>query len=123
MLGVPLACSIYSPNALLGTLTPENSSKPAAAQAGDAAGENADIGVTVARQDRGRALGKAVVVVAQHDARRAARHQLGELQFEAAQWHRARQQQMVLRKDQLLAHVDERELAAVAEHAPQSQRG
>jgi len=33
MLGVPLSCSIYSPNALLGTLTPENSSYPAAAQA------------------------------------------------------------------------------------------
>ncbi len=31
--GVPLACSIYSPNALLGTLTPENTSKPAATQA------------------------------------------------------------------------------------------
>ena len=33
MLGVLLACSIYSPNALLGTFTPENSSKPAAPQA------------------------------------------------------------------------------------------
>jgi len=33
ILGVPLACSTYSPNALLGTLTPENSSKPATAQA------------------------------------------------------------------------------------------
>ena len=33
MLGVPLACSTNSPNALLGTLTPENSSNPAAAQA------------------------------------------------------------------------------------------
>ena len=31
--GVPLACSMNSPNALLGTCTPENSSKPAAAQA------------------------------------------------------------------------------------------
>ncbi len=33
MLGVALACSTNSPNALLGTLTPENSSNPAAAQA------------------------------------------------------------------------------------------
>ncbi len=33
MLGVPLACSTNSPNALLGTLTPENSTRPAAAQA------------------------------------------------------------------------------------------
>src|ERR1700733_9556228 len=33
ILGVPLVCSTYSPNALLGTNTPENSSKPAAPQA------------------------------------------------------------------------------------------
>ncbi len=33
MLGVPLACSTNSPNALLGTLTPENSSRPASPQA------------------------------------------------------------------------------------------
>ena len=32
MLGVPLSCSTCSPNALLGTLTPENSSKPAFSQ-------------------------------------------------------------------------------------------
>ena len=32
MLGVALACSTNSPNALLGTLTPENNSNPAAAQ-------------------------------------------------------------------------------------------
>jgi hypothetical protein len=33
MLGVPRSCSTNSPNALLGTLTPENSSYPASAQA------------------------------------------------------------------------------------------
>ena len=33
MLGVPLLCSMNSPNALLGTCMPENSTKPAAAQA------------------------------------------------------------------------------------------
>ena len=33
MLGVWLACSMNSPKALLGTLTPENSSNPAAVQA------------------------------------------------------------------------------------------
>ena len=33
MFGVSQACSMNSPNALLGTCTPENSSKPAAAQA------------------------------------------------------------------------------------------
>ena len=33
MLGVPLSCSTNSPNALLGTCTPENSTNPAAAQA------------------------------------------------------------------------------------------
>ena len=32
MLGVPLACSTTSPNALLGTLTPENSTYPASLQ-------------------------------------------------------------------------------------------
>ena len=34
-LGVWLMCSMCSPNALLGTLTPENSSKPAFSQAGN----------------------------------------------------------------------------------------
>ncbi len=86
---------------------------------GDAAVEDARHRVAVAGQDRGGAFGEAVVVVAQHDARRAARHQLRELQLEAAQRHRARQQQMALRKDQLLAHIDQRELAAVADHAAQ----
>jgi hypothetical protein len=33
MLGVPLSCSTNSPNALLGTCTPENSTNPAASQA------------------------------------------------------------------------------------------
>ena len=42
MLGVPQACSICSPNALLGTLTPENSSNPAFSQAVDAALETGD---------------------------------------------------------------------------------
>jgi hypothetical protein len=61
-------------------------------------------------------LNDAVIVVDEQDARRLARHQPREAQFDAAQRHRARPQQMILRVGQLLAHVDERELFAVGEH-------
>ena len=116
MLGVPLACSTNSPNALLGTLTPENSSRPASPQALTPPSRIAEIGVAGAAQDISRALDQAVAVVAQHDAGRAARHQLGEFQFQPAQRHRAREQQVTLREDQLLAQVDEREFLAVGQH-------
>src|SRR6266566_873157 len=79
MLGVPAACSTNSPNALLGTLTPENSSKPASAHA-------------------------------------PTRHQAGNQQFQAAQRHRARPQQMRSREDPLLAQVEDCQLLPVGEH-------
>ena len=94
MLGVPLSCSTNSPNALLGTLTPENSSYPAASQAVDAAVEDGNVRVAPLRQHLGRALGKALVRIDQHDARRLARHQPRHAQLQPAQRHRAREQQM-----------------------------
>ena len=115
-MGVWLACSTNSPNALLGTLTPENNSKPAAAQAGIAAVEISEVGIAGARENGGGALAEAVIIVDQHDARGLARHQAGEAQFQPAQRHIARPQQMAAREDQLLAHVDQRQFAAVAEH-------
>ena len=42
-----------------------------------------------------------------------------QLQFESAQRDRARQQQMAPREDQLLAHIGERQLTAIADHAAQ----
>ncbi len=96
--------------------------KAGGAPSGDAAGENAHIGIAVARQDRRRTRGEAVTIVAQDDARRAARHQGAEFQFKTAERHRARQQQMTLREDQFLAHVDEREFAAAADHVAEIMR-
>src|SRR5262249_1894665 len=66
------------------------------------------------------ALGKPIIIIAQHDAGRAARHQAREIQLQPAQRNRSRPQQMALREDQLLADVNERELAAVAEHGLES---
>ncbi len=83
---------------------------------GDAAIEIGNVGIAGARQHGARALRQPIVVVAQHDARVLARHQARKAQFEPRQRHVARPQQMVLRKGQFLAHVDEREFAAVAEH-------
>ena len=75
----------------------------------DAAGEH--VRRPCSRRERAprRALGEAVVIVAQHDAGRAARHQPRHPQLEAAQGQRAREQKMALREGQLLAQVDERE--------------
>ena len=40
----------------------------------------------------------------------------GDFQLQPAQRHRAREQKVALREDQLLAQVDERQLPAVGEH-------
>src|SRR2546430_101924 len=115
MFGVALACSTNSPNALLGTLTPENSSNPAAAQAGIPPSSACTL-EKPAREDFRRALDQAVAVVAEHDARARPRHQAGEVELEPAQRHRTREQEMALREDQLLAQIDERHLRPIGEH-------
>jgi len=75
-----------------------------------------EVGVAGAHEDIGGALDEAVGVVAQHDARAPPRHQAGEFELEPAQRHRAREQEMALREDQLLAQVDDRQLLPVGEH-------
>src|SRR5262249_15297611 len=54
--------------------------------------------------------------MAQHDARAPSRHQAGEVELEPAQGHRPREQEMVLREDQLFAQIDKRQLLPVGEH-------
>ena len=88
------------------------------APGGGAAGENTDIRVAVSREDARSTFGQSVAVIAQHDAGRPPRHERRELQLEAAQWHRAGEQEMTLREDQLLAHIDEREFAAAVDEPP-----
>ncbi len=88
----------------------------------DAAIENRHISVAVARKDRCSAPGKPVIVVAEHNARRTAGHQLCKPQLEPAQRDRACEQQVALRKDQLLADIDERKLAALPESWPGGRR-
>src|SRR5579884_2857679 len=83
----------------------------------DATGKDRDIGIAIALQDCGGARRKPIAVVAQYDRSGAARHELGEFQFQPTQRYGARQQQMPLREDQLLAHIDKRKLAAAREHA------
>ena len=82
----------------------------------DAAVECIEVGVAGAREDVDGPLDQAVGVVAQHDARAPPRHQAGEFELEPAQRHRAREQEMALREDQLLAQVDDRQLLPVGEH-------
>ena len=81
-----------------------------------AAIEVRDVAIAGAHKNVGGAHAEAVIIVNQHDAGGAARHQLGKAQFEPAQRRRARPQQMVLREGEFLAHVDQRQLKAVAEH-------
>ena len=76
--------------------------------------ERMEVRVAGAGEDLGGTLDQAVAVVAQHDTGAAARHQPREVELEAAQRYRAREQQVVLREDQLLAQVDDRELLGVA---------
>jgi hypothetical protein len=74
------------------------------------------IGVTGLSQNRGRALDQAVIVINEHNARGEARDEPDEPQFEPAQRHRARPQQVILREGQFLAHIDQRQLGAFAQH-------
>ena len=78
--------------------------------------ERVEVRVAALRKNLSGALGQAVGVVAQHDVRAAPRHQTGESKLEPAQRHRAREQEMVLRKDQLFAQIDERQLLPIGEH-------
>src|SRR5262249_22120444 len=57
-----------------------------------------------------------------HDAGAAARHPEGEGELEPAQGGRAREQEVPLREDQLLAQVDDRQLLPVGEHRLQGER-
>ena len=54
--GVPYSCSTHSPKALDGTLTPENSTNPAASQAGVPPASTADVGAADAFQAGGQPL-------------------------------------------------------------------
>ena len=85
--------------------------------------ENCDVGIARTVQDFCGARHQPVVVVAQHDAGRAARHQIGEAQFETAQRDVARPQQMALREDQLFAEIDEREFAPIKDHGLEGRGG
>ena len=49
---------MYSPNALLGTLTPENSSKPAFSQAATPPSRYDEVGIAGAREDVGGAFAR-----------------------------------------------------------------
>ena len=83
---------------------------------GGAAVEKAEIVIAGGGEHRGGARAEAVIVVDQHDAGIITRHQASEAQFQPAQRHIARPQQMIAREDQFLAHIDQRQFAAVAEH-------
>src|SRR5262249_13675677 len=82
----------------------------------DAAREDGNVGVARLGEDAPRARREPVVIVAKHDPGRAARNEAREVELQPAQRDRARPQQMALREDELLAHVDEGELAAIGEH-------
>ena len=87
-----------------------------------AAVEHADIDVAGFRQHGRGALRQPVGIVDQHDPRRTAWDQPRHAQLEPAQRHRAREQQVVLRKDPLLAHVEQRELLPIEQHRAQRPR-
>jgi hypothetical protein len=90
--------------------------EPRRGPGGNAAVEDGDVGAARPRKNAGGAFGHPIGVVAQYDAGGAPRHQPGEPQLQPAQGHGAREQQMVLRENQLLAHIDERELAPIGQH-------
>ena len=86
--------------------------------AGEAIREDEELAVAVPAQDLRRARRQPVAVIDQHDARRPARHQPRHGEFETAERSRACMQQMRLREDELLAHVEQRHLLAVGQHGP-----
>ncbi len=90
--------------------------KPGLGPCGNAAVQIREVRVTGARQNSGRALDQAVIVVNQNNAGGEARDEPRKPDFEAAQRHRARPQQVILRERQFFAHIDQRQLGTVAEH-------
>ena len=91
--------------------------EPGRGPGGDAAVEDGEVGVAGAHEDIGARVRPG------RRRRRTARcascargTRRRESQLQPAQRHRAREQQMVLREDQLLAHIDQRELAPVGQH-------
>ena len=89
-----------------------------------AARHHRDIVIAHALELRGGALGQMVVAAVEHDdPRPPARHQIADHQFEARQRHRIGEKRVpVLREHALLAHVEQRDLVAVAQHRPDFRR-
>ena len=83
---------------------------------GHAARERRDVAISEAHHERGGALRKAIGIVDQYDACRTPRHQHRELELEPAEGQGCRKEQMAPREDALLAHVEQRQLAAVTQH-------
>src|SRR5262249_16308120 len=85
LLAVPAASSANPADPLPGTINPGNRPDPSLVPPPTPAVERKEIGVAGAREDLRGALGQAIAVVAQHDARAPPRHQAGEVELEPAQ--------------------------------------
>ena len=75
-------------------------------------------GIAEARKPTRRPVGDPVAAVDQHDPARAPRHQPADIEFEPAIRQIDREQRMPGAVLTLLAHIEKRDLAAVAEPVP-----
>ena len=82
---------------------------------GDAAVQQRDVLIAERRHPRGGARRQALAVVAPDDARTAPRHQIVDQQFQPAQRNARRHQQMAPAERQLLARVEQGDLAAIVQ--------
>jgi len=87
-----------------------------------AAFEHRDIAVAVPGKRGRRAFGQALAAVGHHDARRTARHQHGHADLELGQRHRGGQEHMPLGEHAFFPDIEQRDFAAVVEHALQGCR-
>ncbi len=87
------------------------------------AAQHRDMAIAETAQRRRRALRECLVAVAQHDARSPPRHHRFQPQLQARQRDAGGGEQVAGGEHAFFAHVQERDLAAVAEHFTQFARG
>jgi hypothetical protein len=114
--GVPASCSTSSPKDLLGTLTSRNSSPPLRRQPSSPPSSRLTaVQPAAASQARGR-FGQAFAVVVDHHRHVAARQPPGRVELEPRARDLHREQRVLLRERVFLAHVEQRDLAALQQH-------
>src|SRR5712692_11497418 len=83
-------------------IRPAKKFKPGVPPSADTAIQNGDVAITIAGKFCRPLQSETIVVIAQHNARRATRNERGKMQFQAAQGQRNCQQEVAAGKNAFL---------------------